>query len=180
MALTPKQQAFVNEYLTCWNASEAARRAGYSVNTASEQGSRLLGNANIGEEIKRRVADMTMSANEVLVRLTEQARGSMDDFVTFYDGVRLPILDLAKAHADGKMGLVKKLKYTDQGGMEFELYDAQSALTLIGKAHKLFVDKQEITGKDGGAIPINVVDYRNGLAQIATGSDDDSGASGED
>ena len=31
----------------------------------------------------------------------------------------------------------------------------------------------------GGAIPVRVVDYRNGLAQVASGSDEDSEASGE-
>jgi hypothetical protein len=37
---------------------------------------------------------------------------------------------------------------------EFELYDAQAAATLLGKHHKLFTEKTEITGKDGGAMQI--------------------------
>lgn len=45
--LTPKQQAFVNEYLIDLNATQAAIRAGYSEKTAKEQASRLLTKANV-------------------------------------------------------------------------------------------------------------------------------------
>jgi phage terminase small subunit len=49
--LTNKQAAFVNEYLIDLNATQAAIRAGYSVKTATEQGSRLLTNVNVSEAI---------------------------------------------------------------------------------------------------------------------------------
>lgn len=42
MALTPKQQRFVEEYLVDLNATQAAIRAGYSENRASELGYQLL------------------------------------------------------------------------------------------------------------------------------------------
>jgi phage terminase small subunit len=42
MALTPKQQRFVDEYLTDLNATQAAIRAGYSERTASAIGSENL------------------------------------------------------------------------------------------------------------------------------------------
>lgn len=51
MALTPKQQRFVQEYLTDLNATQAAIRCGYSEHTAKQQGSRLLTNAAIAEAI---------------------------------------------------------------------------------------------------------------------------------
>ncbi len=40
--MTPKQQRFVDEYLTDLNATQAAIRAGYSARTAQMQSSRLL------------------------------------------------------------------------------------------------------------------------------------------
>lgn len=49
--MTPKQEAFVREYLIDLNATQAAIRAGYSEATASEQGSRLLGNVKVAEAI---------------------------------------------------------------------------------------------------------------------------------
>ena len=156
MALTAKRQAFVDEYLKCWNASEAARVAGYAA--PGQQGHRLLKDVEISEEIQQRVSERAMSADEVLIRLSDMARGSMDDFVSFVPGIKLPFLDLAKAQQAGKFGLVKKLKYGKDGEVEFELYDAQAALVQLGKVHKLFTDKQEVTGKDGGAVLV-VVDF---------------------
>ncbi len=170
MALTARRQAFINEYLTCWNASESARRAGYSELTAGAIGSDLLKNIEVSDEIKRRVAEMTMTADEVLVRLADQARGDMADYVSFVPGVKAPFIDLAKANETGKLRNVKKVKYTEQGGIEFELYDAQAALALLAKYHKLLTDRSEISGRDGG--PIEYADVTEltdeELARIAT------------
>ncbi|WP_145191595.1 terminase small subunit [Pseudomonas sp. URMO17WK12:I11] len=47
MALTAKQQRFVDEYLIDLNATQAAIRAGYSKKTASSQGERLLRNVEV-------------------------------------------------------------------------------------------------------------------------------------
>ena len=47
MSLTPKQDAFVREYLIDLNATQAAIRAGYSAKTAEQQGSRLLRNVQV-------------------------------------------------------------------------------------------------------------------------------------
>jgi len=69
--LTNKRIAFVEHYLACWNASEAARRAGYK---QRNEGHRLLTNADIQAHIKERLAEVTMSADEVLQRLAEIAR----------------------------------------------------------------------------------------------------------
>jgi phage terminase small subunit len=45
--LTDKQKRFVEEYLKDLNATQAAIRAGYSANTANEQGARLLANVSV-------------------------------------------------------------------------------------------------------------------------------------
>ena len=138
------------------NATRAAQRAGYKgdANTLGVTGYELLRNPKVDEVIKQRFAESGMSAAEVASLLAEQARGSMDDFVTFYPGGKLPILDLEKASRNGKMRLVKKLKFLPDGGVEFELHDAQAAQVHVGKIHGLFVDRKEVTGKDGGPIEI--------------------------
>ena len=51
MALTPKQERFVAEYLIDLNATQAAIRAGYSEKTADKQGSQLLGKTSIAQAI---------------------------------------------------------------------------------------------------------------------------------
>jgi hypothetical protein len=54
MALTPKQERFVAEYLIDLNATQAAIRAGYSADTAKQQGSRLLTNADVAAAVAAR------------------------------------------------------------------------------------------------------------------------------
>jgi phage terminase small subunit len=136
--LSNKQLAFVEEYLCCWNATEAARRAGYSEHTAHVQGSRLLSNAKVQEYIKSRLAEKAMSADEVLTRLAEQARASIGDFIEIDEKGRWKV-DLGKAKTDDKLHLIKSLSPT-QYGVKVELYDAQAALVHLGRAHGLFTD----------------------------------------
>jgi len=145
VTINTKQQIFVNEYLKCWNASESARRAGYN-GRSNQIGSRLLIDVDIKAEIKRRVAEMTMTADEALVRLASQARSDIGEFLKFEDGIKTPFIDLKGANEKGLLHLVKKIKYNAEGQIEFELYDAQAALVHIGRVHGLFSDKVEHTG----------------------------------
>lgn len=52
--LTPKQAAFVNEYLIDLNATQAAIRAGYATGSADVTGARLLVNASVMSAIQKR------------------------------------------------------------------------------------------------------------------------------
>lgn len=144
MALSLKQQAFVDEYLKCWNASEAARRADYSKKTAYSQGARLLKHVEIAAAIQERINERMMSADEVLLRLAEQARG-VDS--SYYNGsLGMLYLDVERLIADGKAHLIKKVTYGKEGDISsVELYDAQAALVHIGRHHQLFSDKIDLT-----------------------------------
>lgn len=70
MALTPKQTAFINEYLIDLNATQAAIRAGYSPKNAGKIGPELLGKTRIKSEIekrlKRREQQALITAEEVI------------------------------------------------------------------------------------------------------------------
>ena len=74
MALTHKQQLFVDAYLRCWNATRAAIEAGYSEKTARQQGSRLLTNVDVQDAIQKKMAESAMNTNEVLYHLAQIAR----------------------------------------------------------------------------------------------------------
>jgi phage terminase small subunit len=54
MALTPKQERFVDEYMIDLNATQAAIRAGYSERTAAETGYENLRKPQIADEIAKR------------------------------------------------------------------------------------------------------------------------------
>lgn len=140
--LTDKQKAFVEHYLRCWNATEAAKEAGYSEQTARSIGSENLTKPDIQSEISARLAEITMSANEVLVRLSEIAHGDIADFLEFHSYGPASI-NLRQGYERGKMPLVKKLTPT-KFGTAIELHDPVAALTLLGKHHKLFTEKSEL------------------------------------
>jgi phage terminase small subunit len=171
VTLNNKQRVFVEHYLATWNATEAAKRAGYSEKTAYAQGHRLLKNAEVQAALAERIEGLKAGADEVLLRLAAHSRGSMDDFIGSMDRI-----DIEKARALGVMPLVKKLKQRtmtiskSQGEdietheIELELYDAQAATVQLGKYHRLFVDRQEVTGKDGG--PIEVVPIREVIVEL--------------
>lgn len=141
MGFTNKQQVFINEYLICWNATEAARRAGYAY--PNVEGPKNLVKPSIKAEINARMNALVMTADEALMRLSQQAKSDIGDFLTFEDGIKSPFIDLSKAQ--DKIHLIKKLKYTNNG-LEFELYDKQAALVHIAKYHGLFTDKIELSG----------------------------------
>jgi len=78
MSMTPKQQAFVNEYFKDFNAKEAAIRAGYSENSAHSIGWENLNKPYLREEINKRVELYAMGANELLTLLSDIARNEKE------------------------------------------------------------------------------------------------------
>jgi phage terminase small subunit len=145
--LNNKQRVFVEEYLKCWNATEAARRAEYA--HPNKQGPKLLVNLGISEAIEARIAELKMSADEVLLRLTEQARGEYGQYIGKNGQV-----DLSKLIEDGKSHLIKNVKRDRHGHLVVEFYDAQSALVHLGKAHALFTDNVDHSVKIDGKLVI--------------------------
>lgn len=139
--LTDKQRLFVEEYLKCWNATEAATLAEYA--HPNKQGPRLLVNVGIRAAIEERLEVKALEADEVLKGLAEIATGSMADFIQIgmCGGVWL---DMLKAEAKQQLHLIKKLKFKDGLLQSVELYDRQAALVQLGRHHRLFVDKVEI------------------------------------
>lgn len=136
-----KRKAWLEYYLLCWNATEAARRAGYK--HPNKQGPALK--KKLKAEIDARLDELAMPANEVLARLAEQGRGDLLEFVN-----DAGLLDLEKLRASGKSHLIKKFKVTQDAlgrlRTEIELYDGQHALELIGKKHGLFRERHEYSG----------------------------------
>lgn len=138
---TRKEQVWLEEYLKCWNATEAARRAGYK--WPNKMGPRKL--IEFGDEINQRLREKAMAADEVLARLAAQARGNIMDFIDTEVVGGKP--DLNKAEERGLLHLVKTIAWTKQG-VRLELYDAQAALVHIGRHLGLFKDRIEYSWRD--------------------------------
>ena len=154
MTLTNKQQIFIAEYLKDFNATRAAKSAGYSKKTAAFIGAENLKKPYLAALIEEEKASRMMSANEVLTRLTEHARGDMGKFM---DVTSMGfVLDIKKAQELGLTHLIKKIRQkvttiikdgeeVETQQVEIELYDAQAALVQLGRNHKLFTDQTDIT-----------------------------------
>ena len=106
--MTPKQKAFADYYLASGNASDAARKAGYSKKTAGSIGEGNLKKPEISAYIRERMAqqdaERVASADEVLRFYTSVMRGEVSDQFGLEAALaeRLKAADaLMKRHAAG-------------------------------------------------------------------------------
>lgn len=155
MALTAKQQRFVAEYLVDLNATEAAKRCGYSAKTAKQQGSRLLTNADIAAAVAagtaRQLEKTELTAEMVKERLRLLA---FQDIRKLFDeaGNLRPIHQLGDDAAAMVAGLevIKKNAAAGDGVIDtvhkVKVVDAVKPLEMLAKHFGLLVEKVEHSG----------------------------------
>lgn len=141
-ALTQNERSFIANYLRHFDYVKAYEEAGYkkqtpfgTISAAREVLSRPTVMAAIADFLSINI----MSREEVLTRLTEQARNTHAQYFT-EDGS----VDLVTLIQDGKAHLIKSVKPT-RYGVEVEFMDGQKALEMMGRHHKLFTDRIEST-----------------------------------
>lgn len=83
--LTPKQQLFVDNYLTHFNATRAALQAGYSENTARAIGCENLTKPNISAHIDARLKESKMDSDKVMKLMTDIAGSNINDYLIVVD-----------------------------------------------------------------------------------------------
>lgn len=134
-ALTPKQEAFVREYLIDLNGTQAAIRAGYSAKTANEQASRLLANVSVAAAIQaaldERAERTNITADYVINGIREVAERCM---------VRAPVM------AGSGKDRAQAIDLEGRHVWSFDAPGANKAFELLGKHLKLFTEKVEHTG----------------------------------
>lgn len=165
MALTPKQERFVAEYLIDLNATQAAIRAGYSAKTASSQGERLLRNVEVAKAMqaamKAREQRTEITQDRVLKELAKLGFANMQDYMSVTQEGE-PFADLSKLTRDQAAAITEFTveDFTEGRGddardvrrVKFKLADKRAALVDIGKHLGMFKDKLELTGKAGGPV----------------------------
>lgn len=135
--LTPKQDAFVREYLIDLNATQSAIRAGYSAKTAKEQAARLLSNVNVQGAIQSGVS----------------ARAKRTEITADY--VLEVIRDTVERCRQAEPVKDKEGKPT--GEYKFDANAVLKGAELLGKHLAMFKDKVELSGE---------VDFKDVLAQV--------------
>lgn len=88
--LTPKQQAFIVEYVKDYNGKEAAIRAGYSPKTAAITATKLLANDNVSKHLvstsKQAVASITVDLiTDGLAKIALDENESTRDRIRAYE-----------------------------------------------------------------------------------------------
>ena len=134
--LTDRQKRFVEQYATNgFNATGAAEVAGYQ--WPEKYAYRIIRQPKIKAAIQARFKEHIMSADEVLARLTEQARGDIGNYIDDEGNV-----DFQKLKEEGKGHLVKSIS-DSKYGKRVEFYSSQAAMQLMAKYHRLFADRIE-------------------------------------
>lgn len=140
MALTPKQQRFVEEYLIDMNATQAAIRAGYSEKGAHVRGAELLSN--------RKVADYVAEAR---ANLSKRVEVTQEEVI---EGLRQNIRRASEAEAVTD-------KDGNQIGIVYQGNVVNKGLELLGKHLGMFTDKVQVE------MPPVQIEYKNVGAEEA-------------
>jgi len=158
--LTPKQALFVKEYIVDFNATRAAKAAGYSPKTAFTIGvenlKKPLIQALLAKEIKKRADRIEITQDRVL---TEYAKLAFLDPRKFYkkNGDLIPIHELPAEVAAALTGMDVQTIFTKDGDMmgdlkKIKFADKKPALDSVAKHLGMFIERHELTGKDGMAL----------------------------
>lgn len=153
MALTPKQETFVAEYLIDLNATQAAIRAGYSARTARKIGQENLTKPDIQKAIQEAMAARSkrteITADRVLEEYAKIGFADIKDYLSFrteravvdYEDEKpvfgyQDIIEL-KPSDEIEGAAVAEVKQT-RYGIEFKLHDKKGALDSISRHLGIF------------------------------------------
>lgn len=163
MALTPKEQRFVEEYLIDLNATQAAVRAGYSPKTANEQGSRLLAKVSVSEAVaaaKQARSERTQITADRVLR--ELARLGLSDARKLFrsDGGLKPAadwddetaaavagIDVVEMAGGAKIGGAEGIQHVPMYTKKLKLWDKNSALEKLAKHLGMFTEQVQHSGE---------------------------------
>ena len=164
--LSSKQSLFVYEYMVDGNATRAAIAAGYAEKSAAVTGSQLIRNAKVSAEIARRRKEVLNPLAVTFERVVKElARLSFVDPAEFYNenGDLKLIHEMPEDVRRALCGMETELRGVgDENALpvivkKLKWHDKRTALDSLAKLSGFVVDKKEVSGPGGGAIPIEVV-----------------------
>ena len=139
MKLNVRQKSFIGFYWETRNATEAAKKAGYSEKTAYSIGQRLLKNVEVKDAIDKLIeqsrAENIAKASEIEEFLSLTMRGEIQEEVVVVEG-----------EGDG-VSSVRVMK------KQVSAKERIKAAELLGKRYALFTDKTKIEG----TLPVMIV-----------------------
>lgn len=174
MALTARQERFVEEYLIDLNGTQAAIRAGYSPRSANEYAVELLANPSVASAVARakaeRSARVGLSADRVIEELAAVGFARMPDFAAWGDGngLQLKPSDEVDGRVIAQVTQEEKFLRAGDGGEQIlsrtqsiKLHDKLSALEKLGKHIGLFTDRHDL--RHSGSVSISIESLRQAM-----------------
>lgn len=159
ISLTPKQEAFVKEYLVDLNATQAAIRAGYSETSAGVVGSQNLRKPNIEKaiehEMNQRQERTKVNQDKVIKELAKLAFSNMKSFMRW--GPNSVTILHSDQLSDDDAACVSEITQTanaNGGTIRLKLHDKRAALELLGRHLGMFSDtiKNVVIGDDSAPL----------------------------
>lgn len=173
--LTPEQELFCLEYLKDFNATRAAKAAGYSEKTAAAIGWENLQKPYIQARIRDRMNEAFGDAKEDVKKIIDELKmiafGDIKDVIEWGEveetttshltGDEVTVLrnkiKVKDAHEIGeKSRMISEVSETHSiagTSRKVKVYDKLRAIELLGKYYKIFTDKVEHTNPDGNLKP---------------------------
>jgi phage terminase small subunit len=169
--LTPEQELFCLEYLKDFNATRAAKAAGYSEKTAAVIGWENLQKPYIQSRIRDRMNEAFGDAKDDIRRIIDELKMiAFGDIADLFDWGKREIVDSegdfveevedlnfkTKEQLGEKTRLITEIEQVKTrfgNRIKIKQADKMRAIELLGKYYKLFTDKIEHTNPDGNLKP---------------------------
>lgn len=201
--LTERQKLFCLHYVKCFNATQAALKAGYAKSGAHVEGSRMLNNPKIAAEITRLKGKITkkihLSAMDILTEYAKIAFADVGDYVTFGQreeqvmNIYGPLFIKGKKRGE-KVPVMRTVNYVDLGdsdkldtsviaeikqdkkGVSIKLHDKMRALEKLEQYFDLLPDKfKRKVIKEKLAIEREKLEIDRAKAGLDTEEEDETG-----
>lgn len=185
VSLTEKQARFVEEYLIDFNASDAARRAGYSASTAGQIGFQLLKKTSIIDALNRRRAAIAKSTGITQERILQEyacigfsdirkaVRWKSNILATAVDpdtgeaaGVHVTDIELVDSEAldDDTALAISEIAKDARGGLKLKMYDKKAALDSLARVYGMFDGKRGAGPQDADNAELDIRQAARDLA----------------
>lgn len=174
--LTEFERRFVEEFMVDLNTRKALGRCGKEYKTAQSAWSvanDLRNKPRVRAAIERMMAERGAAKVKIIEEYAKIAFSNLGDYVKIKKDERgrayvevTPTDELTEEQL-AALAEVSEVK-NDDGSVSIKVKtcDKIGALSYLAKAAKLFTDRQEISGPNGGPIPIETSDARDRLKEF--------------
>ncbi len=151
--LKPRDVAIAERYLVHFDLNRAIQDLCEYADVEDQKGNyspvvynyshRLRQNTTWLQFVAARLNESALSANRVLHELAKLAAFSIEDMLNdeMLDAGQ-PMFDLAKAKRLGVLGCIRRIEFTEKGGVRIDTYDRMRALELLAKHFNLLKETE--------------------------------------